>query len=60
VGVPADLGAKINTRKRAFRINPDVMEDIGTKWGNKRDWVSLEVEDTWDEAEEVTFDEFFL
>jgi len=60
MGVPANLGAKINTRKRAIRIDPDVMEDISTKWGNKRDWVSLEVRDTGDETEEVTFDEFFL
>ena len=56
----ADLGAKINTRKRAIRIDPDVMEDVSTKWGNKRNWVSLKVRDAGDEAEEVTFDEFLL
>ena len=60
MGVSADLGAKINTRKRAVRIDPDVMKDVGTKWGHKRDWVSLKVRDTGDDAEEVTFDEFFL
>jgi len=60
MGVAADLGAKVNMRKRAVRIDPDVMEDVGTKWGNKRDRVSLEVGDTGDETEEVTFDEFFL
>jgi len=60
MGVPADLGAKINTRKRAVRIDPDVMEDVGVKWGNKRDWVSLKVGDAGDETEEVTFDEFVL
>jgi len=60
MGVSADFGTKINTRKRAVRIDPDIMKDVGTKWGNKRDWVSLEVRDMGDEAEEVTFDEFFL
>jgi len=60
MGVSADLGAKINTRKRAVRIDPDVMEDVGTEWGNKRDGVSLKVGDTGDEVEEVTFDKFLL
>jgi len=60
MGVPADLGAKINTRKRAIRIDPDIMEDVGAKWGNKRDWVSLKFGDVGDEIEEVTFDELLL
>ena len=60
MGVLADLGTKINTRKRAVRIDPDVMENVSTEWGNKRDWVSLKVGDTGDKAEEVTFNEFFL
>jgi len=60
MGVPADFGTKINTRKRAVRTDPDVMKDVGTKWGNKRDWVSLKVGDMGDEAEEVTFNKFFL
>ena len=60
MGVPANLGAKINTRKRAIRIDPDVMEDVGAEWGNKRDWVSLKVRDARNEAEEVTFNEFLL
>jgi len=58
--VSADLGAKINTRKRAFRIDPDVMEDVSTKWGNEGDWVSLKVRNAGNEAEEVTFNEFLL
>jgi len=60
MGVSADFGAKVNTRKRAVRIDPDIMKDVGTKWGNKRDWVSLKVRDTGNEAEKVTFDELFL
>jgi len=60
MGVSANLGAKINTRKRAFRIDPDIMEDVGAKWGNKRNRVSFKVGDAGDEAEEVTFDKFLL
>jgi len=60
MGVLANFGAKINTRKRAVRIDPDVIEDVGMEWGNKRDWVSLKVGDMGDEMEEVTLDEFFL
>ena len=60
MGVLADLGAKINTRKRAIRIDQDVMEDISAEWGNKRDWVSLKVRDAGNEAKEVTFNEFLL
>jgi len=59
MGVPADFGAKINIRKRAVRIDPDVMEDISTKWGNKRDWVSLKVGDVGNKPEEITLNEFF-
>jgi len=60
MGVPADFGAKINMRKRAVRIDPNVIEDVGAEWGNKRDWVSLKVRDMGDETEEIAFDEFFL
>jgi len=56
----ADFGAKINTRKRAVRIDPDVMKDVGTKWGNKRDRVCFKVGDARKEAEKVMFDELFL
>jgi len=60
MGVLADLGAKINMRKRAIRIDPNIIEDVSTEWGNKRDWVSLKVRDMGDEAEEIMFDKFFL
>jgi len=60
MGVAADLGAKVNIRKRAVRIDPDVMENVSVKWGNKRDWVSLEVRDMGNETEKVALDEFFL
>jgi len=58
--MPADLGTKVNMRKRAIRIDPDVVKDVGTEWGNKRDGVSLKVRDMGDEAEEVMLNELFL
>jgi len=60
MGVSADFGAKINTRKRAIRIDPDVIKDVSTKWGNKRDGVSLKIGDARKELKEVTLDELFL
>ena len=60
MGVSADLGAKINMRKRAVRLDPDVMKNVGAKWGNKRDWMSLEVRDTGNKTEKIALDEFFL
>ena len=58
--MPADFGAKINTRKRAVRIDPDVIKDVGTKWGSKGDGISFKIGDTGEETEEVTFDKFLL
>jgi len=60
MGVSADLGAKVNIRKRTVRMDPDVMEDVGAKWGDKRNGVSFEVWDTGDETKEVTLDKFLL
>ena len=58
--MPADLGAKINMRKRAIRIDPDIMEDVGTKWGNKRDRVGFKIRDAGNKAKEITLNKFFL
>ena len=60
MGVSADLGAKVNIRKRTVRIDPDVMEHVSTEWGNKGDWISLKIGDMGEEMEEVTFDKFLL
>jgi len=60
MGVLANLGAKINIRKRAVRIDPNVVEDVSTEWGNKRNWVSFKVGDMGDEAKGIAFNEFFL
>ena len=60
MGVLADLGAKVNMRKRTVRIDPDIVKHVSTEWGNKRDWVSLKIGDTGKKAEEVMFDKFLL
>jgi len=60
MAVSADLGAKVNMRKRTVRMDPDVMEDVGVKWGDKRNRVSFKVWDTGDEMKEVTLDKFLL
>ena len=43
MGVLADLGAKVNMKKRAIRIDPDIVEDVSMKWGDKRNRVSFKV-----------------
>jgi len=60
MGVLADLGAKVNMRKRAVRIDPDIVEDVGTEWGNKRDQVSLKIGDTGNKTKKVALDKFLL
>ena len=60
MGVLADLGAKVNMRKRAIRMDPDIVEDIGTKWGDKRNGVSFKVWDAGDETKEVAFNKLLL
>jgi len=41
--VPANLGTKVNIRKRAVRTDPDVVDDVSTEWGDKRDRVSFKI-----------------
>jgi len=60
MGVLANFGAKVNMRKRTIRIDPDVMEHVGTEWSNKGDWISLKIGDTGEKTEEVMFDKFLL
>jgi len=60
VGVSTNLGTKVNRRKRAIRLDPNVMEDISTEGSDKGDRIGIKVRDAWKESEEVTFNEFFL
>jgi len=56
----ANLGTKVNRRKRAIRLDPNVVENIGPERGDKRDRVVMKIVDTREEAKEVTCYEFFL
>jgi len=60
MGVLANLGAKVNMRKRAVRMDLDIVEDVGAKWGDKGNGVSFEVWDVGDETKEVAFDKLLL
>ena len=46
--MPANLGTKVNMRKRAVRVDPDIVEDVSPEGSNKGDWVGLEVGDMWE------------
>jgi len=60
MGVSTNLGTKVNRRKRAVRLDPNVMKNVSTEWGNERDGVVVEVNDARKRAEEILFDELFL
>jgi len=55
----ANLGTKVNRRKRAVRLDPNVVEDVGLKRGDKGDGVVVKVVDARKEMEEVPFYKFF-
>ena len=56
----ANLGTKVNRRKRAIRFNPNFMENVSLKRGDEGDGVVVEVDDIREGAEEVLFDELLL
>ena len=60
MGVSANLGTKVNRRKRAVRFDPHVVKNVSPKRGDKRNGVVMEIVDTRKEAKEVTCYEFFL
>jgi len=60
MGVSTNLGTKVNRRKRAIRLDPNVMENVSAEWGDEGDRVVIEVDDARKGAEEVLFDELFL
>jgi len=59
MGVSANLGTKVNRRKRAVRLGPNVVEDVSPKRGNKGDGVVIEVNDMGDKAKEIPFYKLF-
>jgi len=59
MGMSANLGTKVNRRKRAVRLDPNVVKDIGPERGDKRDGVVVKVVDAREETEKVLFYKFF-
>jgi len=60
MGVSANLGTKVNRRKRAVRFSPNVMKNVSPERGDKRNGVVIEVVNARKEAKEVTFNKLFL
>ena len=60
VGMSANLGTKVNRRKRAVRFDPNVVENVGPERGDEGDGVVVEIVDARKEVKEVTCYEFFL
>jgi len=56
----ANLGTKVNRRKRAVRLDPNIVKNIGLERGDKRDGVVVKIVDARKETKEVTCYEFFL
>jgi len=59
MGVSANLGTKVNRRKRAVRLSPNVVEDVSPKQGNEGDGVVVKIDDTGDKAKEILFYKLF-
>jgi len=59
MGMSANLGTKVNRRKRAVRLDPNVVKDVGPKRGDEGDRVVVKVIDVRKEMEEVPFYKFF-
>ena len=60
MGVSTNLGTKVNRRKRAIRLDPNVMKNISVEWGDEGDRVIVKVDNARKGMEEVLFDELLL
>jgi len=60
VGVPTNFGTKVNRRKRAVRLDPNVVKNVGPERGDKRNGVAMEIVYMRKKAEKVTSYKFFL
>ena len=60
MGVSTNLGTKVNRRKRAVRLDPNIMKNISTEWGDEGDGVIVEVDDARKGTEEALFNELLL
>jgi len=60
MGMSANLGIKVNRRKRAVRLDPNVVINVSPERGDKGDGVVVKIINARKEAKEVTFYKFFL
>ena len=60
MGVSANLGTKVNRRKRAVRFDPNVVENVGPEGGDKRDRMAVKIVDARKKAKEITCYKFLL
>jgi len=60
MGVSTNLGTKVNRRKRAIRLDPNVMKNVGAEWGDEGDRVIVKIDDARKRAEEILFDKLLL
>jgi len=58
--VSANFGTKINRRKRAVRLDPNVVINVSPERGDKRDGVIVKIVNARKKAKEITSYEFFL
>jgi len=59
MGVSANFGTKVNRRKRAIRLDPNIVEDVSPKWGDEGDRVVIKVDDMGEEMKEIPFYKLF-
>jgi len=59
MGVSANLGTKVNRRKRAIRLGPNIVEDVGPKQGDEGDGVVIKIDDMGDKAKEILLYKLF-
>ena len=55
-----DLGAEIDGGEDSRGVYPDVVENVGSEWGDEVKGVGLEVGDAGDISEEVSVNELLL
>ena len=55
-----DFGAEVDGGKDSRGVYPDVMEDVGTEWGDEGKRMGVEVDDAGDVAKEVSVDKLLL
>jgi len=55
----ANLGTKVNRRKRAVRLDPNVVKDVGPERGDERDRVIVKVVDARKETKEISLYKLF-